>query len=87
MECRQRPNSTSDLGDLSKIPENAIIFSISLLEPRSGFLQRFPCDVVFCQEHYKYTAVGFDGERLGNANAFEESLGVSSAVRARKLVS
>ncbi|GBL79603.1 hypothetical protein AVEN_18164-1 [Araneus ventricosus] len=55
------------------------------MEPKSGFLQRFPCDVTPCQEHYKYSAVGFDGERLWSANAFEEeSVGVSSAMRARK---
>ncbi|GBN55155.1 hypothetical protein AVEN_213937-1 [Araneus ventricosus] len=42
-------------------------------EPRSGFTQRFPCDVTPCQEHYKYTAVGFDGDRLWSANASEES--------------
>ncbi|GBO08251.1 hypothetical protein AVEN_47433-1 [Araneus ventricosus] len=45
-----------------------------LMEPRSRFLQRFPCDVRSCQEHYKYSAVGFEDERLWSANAFEESL-------------
>ncbi|GBM03413.1 hypothetical protein AVEN_265456-1 [Araneus ventricosus] len=45
-----------------------------LQEPRSGFLQRFPCDVTPCEEDYKYTAVRIDWERLSSANAFEESL-------------
>ncbi|GBN81827.1 hypothetical protein AVEN_27759-1, partial [Araneus ventricosus] len=43
------------------------------LEPRSEFFQRFLCDLTSCQEHYKYTAVGFDRERLWSANPFEES--------------
>ncbi|GBN71688.1 hypothetical protein AVEN_15893-1 [Araneus ventricosus] len=41
---------------------------------RSGFLQIFPCDVTPCQEPYKYSPVGFNGERLWSANAFEKSL-------------
>ncbi|GBN39696.1 hypothetical protein AVEN_91597-1 [Araneus ventricosus] len=72
---------TPDLGDKSKIPENEIIFSISLLGPEIRISQEFPCTVTPC--HYNYTAVGFDGERLWNANDF----GDSSAVRAGKLVS
>ncbi|GBO39863.1 hypothetical protein AVEN_18624-1, partial [Araneus ventricosus] len=43
-------------------------------EPRSGILQGFPCDVTPCQEDYKYSVVGLNGESLWSANAFEESL-------------
>ncbi|GBN48098.1 hypothetical protein AVEN_112548-1 [Araneus ventricosus] len=39
-------------------------------------LQRFPYDITPCQDYYKYAA-----ERLWSANAFEESLGISSTVR------
>ncbi|GBL60600.1 hypothetical protein AVEN_71779-1 [Araneus ventricosus] len=38
---------------------------------RSGFLQRFPCDVTLCQKDYKYAAVRIDWERLWQC---EESL-------------
>ncbi|GBM25597.1 hypothetical protein AVEN_181713-1 [Araneus ventricosus] len=78
------PDLGEGLGDKSKIPENAIIFSISLLGAEIRFLQRFPCDATSSQKHYKYTAAGIDGERLWSANVFEESLGVSSAVRAER---
>ncbi|GBM58843.1 hypothetical protein AVEN_206022-1 [Araneus ventricosus] len=34
-------------------------------EQRFGFLQGFPCDGTLCQEHYKYSAVGFEGDVFG----------------------
>ncbi|GBM16366.1 hypothetical protein AVEN_28325-1 [Araneus ventricosus] len=43
-------------------------------ESRSGFLQRFLCDVTHCQKHYKYTAVVFDGERVWSANDLRDHL-------------
>ncbi|GBM51204.1 hypothetical protein AVEN_85924-1 [Araneus ventricosus] len=33
-------------------------------EPRSRFLQRFPCDVTPCPDYYKYAAELIDCERL-----------------------
>ncbi|GBN54714.1 hypothetical protein AVEN_243484-1, partial [Araneus ventricosus] len=53
-------------------------------KPRSGFLQRFLCDVTPYQEHYKYSAVGFDGERLLRT-PLKNHFGVSSPVRAGEL--
>ncbi|GBN27113.1 hypothetical protein AVEN_274369-1 [Araneus ventricosus] len=51
--------------------------------PRSGFAQRFPCDVTPRQDDYKYTTVRVNWERLWSANASED-FGVSSAVQAGK---
>ncbi|GBM64674.1 hypothetical protein AVEN_215942-1 [Araneus ventricosus] len=74
MECRRRPGLIPNLGDKMKILKNARIFALSLIGPRSGFLQRFPCDVIPFQEDYKYAAVRIDWESLWSANAFEKSL-------------
>ncbi|GBN22085.1 hypothetical protein AVEN_91392-1, partial [Araneus ventricosus] len=39
-----------DLGDKSKIPGNAITILISLLVPRSGFIQMIPCNFTAFRE-------------------------------------
>ncbi|GBN35437.1 hypothetical protein AVEN_274713-1 [Araneus ventricosus] len=54
-------------------------------EPRSGFLQRFPCDVTPCEERYKYTVVGFDGDVFGVRKPLKNHFGVSSVGRAGEL--
>ncbi|GBM93488.1 hypothetical protein AVEN_240941-1 [Araneus ventricosus] len=60
-----------------------ILFNLSLRsnEPRSGFLQRFPYDITTCEERYKYTVVGFDGDVFGVRKPLKNHFGVSSVVR------
>ncbi|GBL93084.1 hypothetical protein AVEN_216443-1 [Araneus ventricosus] len=59
--------------------------SPELQELRSEFLQRFPCDVTPYQEHYKFEAVGIDGDVFGVRTSLKNHFGVSSAVRAGEL--
>ncbi|GBL91498.1 hypothetical protein AVEN_136967-1 [Araneus ventricosus] len=78
MECRQRPGLAIILAILAtnrRFPKMLLFSRYLYQKPIFGFLRRFPYDVTPCQEHYKYTVVGFDGKRLWSANAFEESLG------------
>ncbi|GBM61943.1 hypothetical protein AVEN_272807-1 [Araneus ventricosus] len=58
-------SSTPDLGDylVDKFGDemwnlkSTGIFLISLLGPRSGFIQMIPCDVTACRGHYKRTVL------------------------------
>ncbi|GBN27335.1 hypothetical protein AVEN_21558-1 [Araneus ventricosus] len=47
-----------DFDDKSKIRENAIIFSTSLLGAKIQFFQMIPCDVTACWRDYKKTVLG-----------------------------
>ncbi|GBM04663.1 hypothetical protein AVEN_75614-1 [Araneus ventricosus] len=62
----------SDLGDKSKLPENAIIFSISLLgEEICSICKIIPCDVMTSRARV-YKRRQLKGENVfGVANAFE----------------
>ncbi|GBM80121.1 hypothetical protein AVEN_186363-1 [Araneus ventricosus] len=82
------PDLVDHFGDKLKIPENAIIFSISLLGADIQIFQMTPCDVTACRGDYKRTVLGsqssssvlIDWDRLWNL------FGDLSAVRASQLL-